>query len=231
MRHCHIPAKNSKRSTRDPDRIPQFLSNIVVRHKYRAIVQNPLGTPPTTQDPYFFEITPDSLMLMAGSVGTGTNANQDINALFESVRVRSIECWCAPMVPTYAAVGAPNYLPVSASVAVLSQGSNGALIEVSDTSLSISHLAHVRFTPQSGSTAWLWHSPGSTQLAKLTLPPGSIVDFDLELVLSDPESQVTITSAVLAGLTLAAGVVGYYALEDLNASAVYLIPVELNEVY
>jgi len=186
---------------------PQINSNVRTSHRFRfistAAVTNQL-------------VTSAALLAVAGTIGTVTNST--VALVYESVRLKSVEVWAPP-----ASQGA------SATVSVEWIGSaNSPSIEVSDTTISVSHNAHIKCVPPQQSLASFWQIVGNTAtMFTLNCPTGSVVDISLELLFADQST----TLATQAGLTTV--VIGrvYFLALDVASLTHVLVPVSLNTTF
>jgi len=101
---------------------------------------------------------------------------------------------------------------------------NSPAIEYSDTTISVSQPAHISCRPPPLSLAAFWQVTGTTPLAQIIAPSGTIIDVVLSLILYDDDANITqATSSVST-----AGILGlvYYLSLDSNATHRF-VPVSL----
>jgi len=178
---------------------PQIRANIQLNHLYRFTSTNATAT----------AITGTSILCAAGSVGTLLNTQ--VNSFVGSFKIRSIGMWTPPPSQGSAATCSVDW----------SGFNNSPNVEISDTSNSVARPAHLMTSPPTASLASFWQLSGSTNLAILTAPVGTIIDVRLDLVLYDSD----ITQATSTVTTAALGTVYYLSL-DPNATHHY-VPVSL----
>jgi len=186
---------------------PMINSNVRTSHKFRFIASGTV----TNQ-----LVTSNALLGIAGTIGTVTNST--VALCYESVRLKFVEVWAPP-----AAQGG------SATVSVEWIGSaNSPSIEVSDTTISVSHNAHIKCAPPKSSLASFWQiSDNNATMFTLNCPTGSVVDVSIELMFVDRSAVV----ATQAGLTtVAIGKVYFLALDTATLTHV-LVPVSLNTTF
>lgn len=176
------------------------MSNVVLSHKYRFTSSS--GTPTT--------INVNSLLGAAGTMCTV--ANTTVSTFFESVRVGRVQIWTPPAAQGSFATCSLEWFG----------GTSANNLEVSDTSISTATPAYISSRPPRLSLAAFWQKPAALNLFQLTAPSGSIIDVDLELIMSDDETTPA-TTAVASG-TL--GIVYYLALDSANGTHIYT-PVSL----
>jgi len=190
---------------------PQLESNIVISHKFRFTAT--AGAAATNIDGL-------CLSGVAGAVGTFTNA--DVQPIAESFRIKKVSIWSPP-----AAQGG------NATCAVEFKGGATGFIaskEFTDTSVSTSQPAYVSCRPPRGSAASLWQNPVTTNniLMSLTCGAGSIIDVDLDYILTD-----LFLSAVtpLAVATATLGRQYYLALDNGGGGGHNFVPVSLTTTF
>jgi hypothetical protein len=179
--------------------IPQFQSNVRLRHRYRFTSTSGTAT----------SITPTSLLCAAGTICTDTNVL--VVSAFQSVKVRRVEIWSPP-----AAQGD------SVTCSVEWTGfQNSPNVEHSDTSVSVAVPAHVSCSPPRNSLASFWQVASTTGLFVITAPTGSVIDVVLDLVMSDDESPAANAAVTTATINLS-----YYLSLDPNSTHRF-VPVSL----
>jgi hypothetical protein len=198
----------SKRARMDlPVRLihpPQLKSNPQMRHKFRfGSGSSGAGT---------YNITNNDILLAAG--GICTIANSTITAIFASFKVRSIEVW------GYA----------GAAPATISVNWNGSPVfvsnaEVSDTSVSPAYPAHIIARPPKDTNAAFHQTSSTNTLFVLTVVNDSIIDLELDLVMSDNQDVDTVTGVSTASL----GTQYFLALD--GAASNNLVPQSLNTTH
>jgi len=170
---------------------PMISSNVRLSHRFRFVSTSGTAT----------AITPTSLLGAAGTVGVIINSF--VACINESVKLRSVEIWSPPAAQGGNATCSVDWVGFN----------NSPNVEVSDTTVSVAQPAHVRTAPPAQSLAAFWQVAGSGTLCTITAPTGSIIDVNLDLILSDDESALT-TIAV----TTDAVSVMYYLSLDPNAT-------------
>jgi len=183
------------------NRPPQFSSNIRVRHTFRF-----------TGSMAGVALTGANLLLACGVVA-GV-ANGTAWAIFHSLRIRRLKIWSPP-----ASQGTVN----TCSIEWLGTQQSPS-IEFSDTTNSVSTPACVQSSPPLSSNAAFWQTPtlGSTTLAVLTAPAGSVVDVEVDLILAD-EAAASFNTNLTAST---AGELYYLALDGRASNL--MVPVSLN---
>jgi len=194
-----VPKQGRRNRGRGGNRPPQIRSNIQFSHKYRFVSTSATST----------AITPTSILGAAGTVGITVNTN--VVVICSSFKIRSLAMWTPP-----ASQGA------SATCSVDWVGSaNAPNVEFSDTTVSVATPAHVQCAPPAMSLAAFWQVAGAGTLFSLVAPVGTIIDLDLDLILTDDD-----VSATVIGVAAAALGVQYYLSLDPNATHRYT-PVSL----
>jgi hypothetical protein len=91
---------------------------------------------------------------------------------------------------------------------------NSPNLEFSETTMTAVNPAHLRLAPPKASLASFWQlSTASVNLFQITAPLGSVVDVDLDLIISDTGAAAT----TLTGLTtVVLNKVYYLALDGIN---------------
>ncbi len=178
--------------------IPQLKSNIRINHTYRFI--STAGTPVSA--------TGASLIGISGTVGT--TANAFVTGIFNSVKVNKITIYAAET-----AAGTP----VTCSVEWLGFN-NSPPIEDSRTSVSTAVPVVLSSKPPPNSLAKFWQVTGNTPIFVIIAPPGSVIDIDLDCMLSD-------TGATFQNYAVATATVGvvYYLSLDVQAGTHNYTPV------
>jgi hypothetical protein len=188
---------------------PQIKTNVIFRHKFRYICTASSS----------FTVNPVKLAAACGSICTVVNSVCTL--LYDSLRIRSIECWSPAPSQGTASTATVLWNQLSAGI------SNMSSIEVSDTSMSTAYPAHVKCRPPKESFASNWTSAASTtpNLMTLSLATGTVVDLDVELILGD-------TGASGPTATVVTGVLGtvYYLPLD-GTSSHNCIPVQLSTTF
>jgi len=189
-----------RRGTPNP---PMLNANIEAFHKYRFL-----------SSAAFTGIITDQLLLNAiGAVNTTTVLSF---ALAQSVKLEAVEMW-APVSAQGASVTLSLEWPTS--------GQNMAR-EVTDTSNSVSHVAHVKSKPPQNSLSGFWstYSGTPTNLFILNVPTATVIDVSVSFVLNDGVNS-TPTNGVTVGGSIGAVTYGY--LDSLTAAGAKLAPVAL----
>jgi len=98
--------------------------------------------------------------------------------------------------------------------------------EVTDTSNSVSHVAHVKSKPPQNSLSGFWstYSGTPTNLFILNVPTATVIDVSVSFVLNDGVNS-TPTNGVTVGGSIGAVTYGY--LDSLTAAGAKLAPVAL----
>jgi len=192
--------KSSGTSRRGSAQPQQIESNVRIAHRYRFVSTNGAST----------AITPSSLLLASGSVGTVTNST--VVSLATAVKVNHIEMWCPPASQGSSATVSLDWIGTSV------QQPNR---EFSDTTVSTAVPAHLHCRPPAGSLAAFWQQASTNTLFKVVAPPGTIIDVSLSLIISDGDANQ-------ASVAVATAVIGtiYYMSLDPNATHLYT-PVSL----
>lgn len=175
-----------------------------MRHKYRfGAGSSGSGT---------YNITNNDILLAAGGICTVTNST--ITAIFASFRVRSVEMWAL----------------AGAAPATISINWNGSPVfvsnaEVSDSSVSPTYGPYLHARPPRMSNAAFWQTASSNTLFVLTVVNDTVVDVDLDLVMSDNQDVDTVTAVSTATL----GTQYFMALD--GAASNNLVPQSLNTTH
>lgn len=202
FRAVRVNTRSRNVAGRGPANPPPFSSNIRTTHKYRFLSNAAFGT------------TINSVGCFGAAGAMGTVVNSTVALCYESLRLLKVEVWSPP-----ASQGA------SATVAVEWLSTNSPSIEVSDTTMSVSHNAHISTRPPIGSLASFWQNIDTAfQLFTLTCPINSIIDVTLELLQVDRP----VTSGTITGLTtVVLNTMYYLALDRGGVGTNVLIPVSL----
>jgi hypothetical protein len=187
---------------------PMLKTNVNYSHKFR-FVATAQGTATVTG------------IKLGGVVGaSGTTAATQLCTTADSVRIKSIEMWAPP--PTQGSVSTVSVVWNQASAGVV----NFSTIEHSDTSNSVAVPAHVKSHPPKDTLAAFWQ-PTSTGVTLCTLvtPPGTIIDVDLDIIMSDSAAATQTYTAA----TIVSGVMYYLALDGFAGNN--LVPVSLTTTH
>jgi hypothetical protein len=182
---------------------PAIRSNMQVRHKYRFQC-NAQGSYPIS-----------SADILGACGGICTVSNSTIVGFFASFRIRRIEAWAF-------ASTTPTLLPATISINWNGTPDFVSNQEISDTSFSSDYPAYVSCRPPRNTNAAFWQTTSSENMFNITIPDNSIVDLELDLVVSDQQDVATFT-----GLTTATLGAQYYLALDGHASN-ELVPISLN---
>ncbi len=182
---------------------PQISSNVRMTHRFRFIASGAVSNK---------TIDSDGMLAIAGGIGTVTNST--ITLCYESVRLKKVEVWAPPATQGSAATVSVEWL-----------GQSSPSIEISDTTISVSHNAHVVGSPPKSSLASFWQVVSSPQnLFILNCPTGSVVDVEAEYLFVD---RSTAAGSVPGLTTVVIGHVYFLALDHV-AGTDLLVPVSLN---
>jgi len=179
----------------------QLNSNIILSHKYRF-----------KSTAAFNGTITDSLLF--GVVGAISATNIAAYSIAQSVKLNSVEMW-APV----SAQGAE----VDLSLEWPNQGQNPAK-EITDSSNSVSRVAHIKTRPPKQSLAGFWTTGTGNTLFLLNIPIGTIIDVEISMVLGDQLTAQT-HQLVTVGATVGAFQYGY--LDSLTDAGALLKPVGL----
>jgi len=189
-----------RRGTGNPS---QLNANIELSHKFRFLSTGAFSG--NIQDTF--------LLAMCGVVSTtGISAA----AIAQSVKLQSVEVWS----------------PVSAQGATATvslewpTGGQNMGREVSDTSASVSRVAHIKCKPPKNTISSFWNSGAGVNVFSLNIPTASIVDVTVNYVLNDGNAAPTLVVSV--GAT--AGVLTYGYLDSLTVAGALLKPVALTPI-
>jgi len=175
-------------------------ANVELSHKFRFLSTGAFNG--AIQDTF--------LLAACGVVNTTTTA---ASSIAQSVKLLSVEVW-APVSAQGAAVTVSLLWPTT--------GQNMGR-EVSDTSVSVSKVAHIMSKPPKFSDSSFWNNGAGTTLFNLVVPTASIIDVSLSYVLNDnntaPVSVVTVGGNV--------GRLTYGYLDSLTIAGAVLQPVSV----
>jgi len=185
----------SRRGTMNP---PQINANIEVTHKYRFVSSAAFNGP----------ILDTYLINACGAMNTSSTVAY---SLAQSVKLKSVELW-SPVSAQGATVTTSLEWPTS--------GQNMSR-EVTDTSNSVSRVAHVKTRPPPNSLAGFWNTGTGVSLFILNIPTATIIDVLVTFVLNDG-----VNSAPVNGVTVGAtvGAITYGYLDSLTAAGAKLTP-------
>jgi len=191
-----------RRGTMNP---PQLNANVEATHKYRFVSTAAFNGPV-------------SVTTLLGAIGSMTTlvAGTTTVAIANSCKLLSVECW-APV----SAQGATTTVALEWPI----NGQNMAR-EVSDSSNSVSRVAHIKCKPPRLSLSGYWNSYFGTDtiLCNLNVPIATIIDVAVAFVLNDGPNNNPINS-VSAGAV--PGVLYYGYLDSITAAGAVLKPVTL----
>jgi len=182
---------------------PPIRSNMQVHHKFR-FQSNAQGS---------YVITAADILGACG--GTCTVSNSTIVGFFASFKIRRIEAWGF-------ASATSSLLPATVSVNWNGTPDFVSNQEVSDTSFSNDYPAYVSCRPPRNSNAAFWQTTSTEAMFTITIPDNSIIDVELDLVVSDQQDVATFT-----GITTASLGSQYYLALDGHASN-EIIPISLS---
>lgn len=183
---------------------PQLKTNVQLTHTFRfQCTAN--GT---------YNITPDTLLLAAGSVCSVTNTT--VVSLMGSCKVNYVEMWVPP-----ASQGQLSTI----SLEWLGLTPNEPSIEQSDSSVSVAYPAYLRVRPPVRSLGCFWQTTNGNDIFQLIVPSGTLIDVNLSLVMFDQD-------LARASASVATGVVGetYFLALD-GPSSNKLTPIALNTTH
>lgn len=120
-----------------------------------------------------------------------------LGRLCDGVKIRAIEVWAANSAGNASNTVELEWLNPDSAV----NSYSGPGTTSSDTALGITDIAHIRCIPPKGSAAsfWLNDMVATTNIIRLVVPQGGVVDVDLDLVLMDNDDPITI--GLLSGVT------------------------------
>jgi hypothetical protein len=185
--------------------IPQFRSNIEVRHTYRFVFLSGQAATPITST------------TIAGAVGTIATSTTAVKAWAASVRVNQIKLWACTT-----GAGSASTVAVEWESSLTSSNTR----EVSDTSISTAVPACVRTGPPQNSLARFWQAvDNGATLAYLTGPTGTIADVDVSFILDDEDTFDT-------GIAVSSATLGHTYYLYLDGSTLHQMqPVSLNATF
>jgi hypothetical protein len=179
---------------------PQLKTNVQLTHTYRFMCNNN-GT---------YNITPDTLLLAAGCVGSVTNTT--VVGIFASCRINYLEMWAPPASQGQLSTISCEWLGLTP---------NEPNIEVSDSSVSVAYPAYLRAKPPMRSLGCFWQTTNGNDICQLTVPSGTLIDVSLSLVMFD-QDLARPSSAVA---TAVVGEIYYLALD--GPSSNHLTPIAM----
>jgi hypothetical protein len=197
-----------RRVARGPSRNanpPQIESNLNYSHKYRFLTSASV-TNVGIQDTYVLQSTG----------GICTTVNSVVSIFAKSFKITKIEMWAPPASQGSAATISIDWLGFG----------NSPNIEHSDTTLSVSHNAHVVTRPPKNSLASFWQKATNVQLFILNCPANTVIDISVSLMMQDEETALTTVN-------VATGVLGniYFVALDQGAGTHVIVPVSLNTTF
>lgn len=189
---------------------PQIRTNVVIHHKFRYITLSSISG---------MAVTPLRLANACGVVGVVVNST--VGSLYDSIKLKSVEMWGPPPNQGAAATVTCLYNQINAGVANMSS------LEYCDTSNSTAVPAHVKCRPPKESNAAFWQPASGTTPTLMTLsaPAGTMIDLEMEMILSDTGAS---TSATTVG-TCILGAIYYLPLDGTSSHQVP--PVQLNSTF
>jgi hypothetical protein len=196
---CRMSRRNG---TMNP---PQLNANIEVTHKYRFI-----------STAAFNGAITDALLLNAiGSMATIAAGTTSIN-IAQSVKLLRVEMW-APV----SAQGSTT----TVSLEWPATGQNMAR-EVTDTSVSVSRVAHINTKPPKNSLSGFWstYAGAAVTLFNLVIPIATVLDVTVAFVLQDGTAPSQVVGNIVGGTT---GTLYFGFLDSLTAAGAKLSPVAL----
>jgi hypothetical protein len=104
--------------------------------------------------------------------------------------IKKIQIWSPP----------PSQGAISTCAIEWTGTSPVSTVEVSDTTNSVTMPAYISSVPPRNSTATFWQRANAIAMFVLTVPPGSIIDLDLDLVLLDDAALATVYAVATAVL-------------------------------
>lgn len=188
---------------------PQIKTNVFFKHKFRYITLSSVS----------FTVTALRLANACGVMGTVVNST--VTGIYDSVKLKSVEMWGPPPSQGAAATVTCLYNQLAAGV------SNMSTLEFCDTSNSTAVPAHIKCHPPKESFAAFWQPASGTGINLFTLsaPAGTVIDLEMELILSDTgasNASTTVTTALLGAV--------YYL--PLDGTAGHQVPpVQLNSTF
>ncbi len=176
-------AANRRVSQNKSPNPPQLQATISHKHRFRFVVTNAGGIN--------YALTANDF---ADLLCVATSANVAYR-LWDSVRIRAIEMWCAN-----SSGSSSNTVQVEYSSVGSYGGSTG--ITYNDTALGTANIAHVKTSPPPMSLASFWIGrTENTELVTITGPQGSVIDLVLEFAFNDTETPVLVTGTVSGATT------------------------------
>jgi hypothetical protein len=189
---------------------PMIKTNVLLKHKFRYICLSSISG-----------MTITALRLANACGVMGTVVNSTVSNLYDSVKIRSIEMWGPPPSQGAAATVTCLWNQLAAGV------SNMSTLEFCDTSNSTAVPAHIKTHPPKETFASFWQPSSGTSinLCALSAPAGTMIDVEVELILSDTgasNSATTVTTCLLGAV--------YYL--PLDGTAGHQVPpVQLNSTF
>jgi hypothetical protein len=153
-------------------------------------------------------------------------ASKTLMSIVDAIKIVKIEAWCPPGIASgassYAAAYNGNTLRLGWVNSATGNPNFGRDRAVTDTTMGVEN-AHVVLKPVKGTTSAMWQVAGSNQPWELfySLPPASVIDFHLKVVLNCQESATSDNGVITVVATPAAGVLYFVTLGN---SSGFLVP-------
>ncbi len=205
--------KNARRANRNPagTRVAE-LSQYISQPIYRKTIRYTTSAGNTQ-----LGVGIKPLLFGLGGMCTTAGTGGTLTSLCQCFRLRRVQIWSVPPSAGATATVEINWFPSGSADLV-------PAYELSNTSMSISVPAHVSSTPPRNTLASFWQNPttaSSGLLFVLTAPADSIVEVDLDFILSDNEQSVVQYSTAS---TVTLGKVYYVCLDGGSGT---IVPVNL----
>lgn len=199
---CFMPkSKNRRGKRKGTSSPPKLLSNITNTHVFRFI----------STGAFAGNITDSLLFGVVGAVSATATAAYSVA---QNVKLESVEIWAPP---------ATQGSLVTVSLTWPNSGQNPA-IESTDTTGSVSRMAHIYAKPPKMSLSGFWTAGTGNTVFTLNIPTASIIDVKLRWVQGDSAAAAT-HQLVTVGATVGALTYGY--LDSLTDAGALLKPTGL----
>ena len=205
-KNSRTQAKNtrSQRGRSNAINPPSIRSNVTYNHRYRFVSTSGSAT------------TVDASALLTSCGAVCYDADAFCASITKTARIRRVSIW-SPV----ASQGTSSTCSVTWTADDNEVGAS--TLEISDSSVSTSHPAHISCAPPPRSLASWWFQVHAGNLFTIVAPTGSIVDVELDQVLCDQGSI-----ADVATIAVAAGVLGSLYYFPLDGTTDIFTPVSLN---
>jgi len=205
-KNSRAQAKSTRSRQGRPNKVspPSIRSNVTYNHRYRFVSTSGNGRSVTASD----------ILTACGAVCDA--ADTSAVAITKTARIRRISIW-SPV----ASQGSSATCSITWTA---DDGEVGAsTLEVSDSSVSTSHPAHISCAPPPKSLASWWFQVHVGDLFTIVAPTGSIVDLEVDQVLCDQGSTTDVATIAIASGNL--GALYYFPLDGTTDQ---FTPVSLN---